>query len=95
MSQCIYYYCYICACVRVCVHACVRACVRKVNGSPLTSESEKLHFSRSELHATWRVPLAMPAIALATGKIASLLDMWVQLDMELYTFKLIPLWWPV
>ena len=42
--------------------------------------------------------LVVPAIAIATGKTASLLDMWAQpciismakLNMELYTY----LWWP-
>ena len=45
----------------------------------------------SELEATWSVSLVVPAIALATGETVSLLDVWVQPDMELYTY----LCWPV
>ena len=45
----------------------------------------------SELEAAWSTSLVVPAIALATGETVSLLDVWVQLDMELYTY----LCWPV
>ena len=62
MSQCIYHY----------HHIFVRA--RAEGQRPKPFDLGVRHFSRSGLHATWRVPLAMPAIALATGKIASLLD---------------------
>ena len=45
-----------------------------------------------ELEAAWSVSLVVPAIALATGETVSLLDVWVQPDMEqLYTY----LCWPV
>ena len=30
--------------------------------------------------------MVVPVIALATGETVSLLDVWVQLDMELYTY---------
>ena len=36
--------------------------------------------------AAWSVSLVEPTIALATGETVSLLDLWVQVDMELYTY---------
>ena len=51
------------------------------------------HISQlSELETTWRVPLAVPVIALATHKTISLPDAQAQLDTKLYAYMY--LYWP-
>ena len=83
----------ICKCVyniiyHLSMRACMRACVRHGRSTEAIWPQVKNWYQgrRSELEATWRMSLVVPAIALTTGKTTSLLDVWAQLDMELYTY---------